>query len=852
MKTTTFKKIGFTALCIFFLTIAARNTQAEDIVMIDNYNDGNPGANTFGFWTGWGKGNYGGFNVRERNGIKQFTYNLPGFYDYGWYASNVYGSLYFLDFSDYDYLSFSIKGSKPLAPPFNFPPFSIQLQYSNPENGGPGPFDELEYDKLFEIFGVTTEWQRVYIPLNLFPRASKTKLRSVAFVFKAVPPYQGTIYLDNLSFIDSDGSPTPTELPKNILMVDNYNDENLNANSLGYRTGGNVNKNFIMDEKMLYDYDEEIWPGVDEKNRARKLEYNCVKKNDKFSYTSYLWNGFSPFTLTDITEFDHLSFRIKGENGSEKFIIQIRYGDSRHRLHSLLAEITSSGYFNITDEWQQVNIPLDEFPAFDKTRIQAISMVFQHDPESYMNRGTVYLDNLAFSKGYGKKDESAGPVRIDRIENLLYVDNEPFYIKGVGYQAVPVGKFPPTPDDINIFRRDFIYLQEMGCNAIRTWSEPGANLMTEAANRGLKVIAGFWLDDGLDYTNPDVRKCMKMRFEGFVKYIKNLPGAASNALLMWAIGNECNYDTSISSPHYYSFANELAKTVYELEGASYHPVMVINGKLFNIGKDERGAEDMQLNYLDAWGANLYAKDYHAVDWFSEPRNIFEVYKAKSSKPLIITEYGADAFHTTNPADPVSGREDQDEQATWVRRNTLEIMNASDACLGACIMAYSDEWWKDSTGRPDRHDNGPTIGIDRGIHLPDGCANEEWWGIFSASKSGYGPDNITPREVYYELQEIFTQHTVIRADFEAFPTTGTAPFTVNFTDLSIGDVLNWTWDFGDGTTSNKQNPSHAYRIPGRYTVGLIVKGVNVSDVETKLNYIDVTKGVDTGYGYGQPY
>ncbi|MFC1608414.1 PKD domain-containing protein [Candidatus Latescibacterota bacterium] len=40
--------------------------------------------------------------------------------------------------------------------------------------------------------------------------------------------------------------------------------------------------------------------------------------------------------------------------------------------------------------------------------------------------------------------------------------------------------------------------------------------------------------------------------------------------------------------------------------------------------------------------------------------------------------------------------------------------------------------------------------------------------------------------------------------------------VAFIDESIGDVTDWKWDFGDGTTSEEQNPIHIYAKPeGKY-------------------------------------
>jgi PKD repeat protein len=75
-----------------------------------------------------------------------------------------------------------------------------------------------------------------------------------------------------------------------------------------------------------------------------------------------------------------------------------------------------------------------------------------------------------------------------------------------------------------------------------------------------------------------------------------------------------------------------------------------------------------------------------------------------------------------------------------------------------------------------------------------------------------------------------------ADFKATPTTGTAPLTVNFTDLSSNSPDSWLWDFGDGTNSTDQNPSHIYSIPETYTVKLTVSSSGGSDEEVKTSYI----------------
>jgi PKD repeat protein len=46
-------------------------------------------------------------------------------------------------------------------------------------------------------------------------------------------------------------------------------------------------------------------------------------------------------------------------------------------------------------------------------------------------------------------------------------------------------------------------------------------------------------------------------------------------------------------------------------------------------------------------------------------------------------------------------------------------------------------------------------------------------------------------------------------------------SVQFTDTSVGSPNCWQWDFGDGSTSNVQNPTHTYSANGHYTIKLDV-------------------------------
>lgn len=62
--------------------------------------------------------------------------------------------------------------------------------------------------------------------------------------------------------------------------------------------------------------------------------------------------------------------------------------------------------------------------------------------------------------------------------------------------------------------------------------------------------------------------------------------------------------------------------------------------------------------------------------------------------------------------------------------------------------------------------------------------------------------------------------------------------VQFTDLSLGEITDWEWNFGDTEISLEQNPEHIYAANGVYSVTLIVSGPGGADTIEKSNYINV--------------
>ena len=67
----------------------------------------------------------------------------------------------------------------------------------------------------------------------------------------------------------------------------------------------------------------------------------------------------------------------------------------------------------------------------------------------------------------------------------------------------------------------------------------------------------------------------------------------------------------------------------------------------------------------------------------------------------------------------------------------------------------------------------------------------------------------------------TTTVTIADDSAAFNWTNAGNNTISFTDVSGGNPVTWSWDFGDATTSTLQSPVHLYASSGNYNVRLVI-------------------------------
>lgn len=137
--------------------------------------------------------------------------------------------------------------------------------------------------------------------------------------------------------------------------------------------------------------------------------------------------------------------------------------------------------------------------------------------------------------------------------------------------------------------------------------------------------------------------------------------------------------------------------------------------------------------------------------------------------------------------------------------------------------------------------GDVVNID-GFSYPGSGINNfivvENWDLgdgFNTSGPGPIPHVYTQANTYWINYMIMTSHgctfydmvpiTINPLPIASYTSTDNGTGLFSFIDNSSGTISSWFWDFGDGNTSNAQNPNHQYAAPNTYSVCLTTTTIN---------------------------
>ncbi|MGD0710455.1 MAG: C1 family peptidase [Bacteroidales bacterium] len=109
-----------------------------------------------------------------------------------------------------------------------------------------------------------------------------------------------------------------------------------------------------------------------------------------------------------------------------------------------------------------------------------------------------------------------------------------------------------------------------------------------------------------------------------------------------------------------------------------------------------------------------------------------------------------------------------------------------------------------------------------------------WGINGYLYISYGSDWVGQGADYL----VYTTNILPPvANFTASATTSCTG-DIQFTDISSNSPTSWLWSFGDGDTSNLENPSHNYTATGTYSVSLTAYNSFGDSTLTKTSYVTI--------------
>ncbi len=263
------------------------------------------------------------------------------------------------------------------------------------------------------------------------------------------------------------------------------------------------------------------------------------------------------------------------------------------------------------------------------------------------------------------KSMGPGPARVEvRCVDgrwQLYVNQEPFYIKGAGIESGPVEK-----------------LKECGGNSFRTWStdngrDSGETVLNRALTNGLYVAMGLDVDHerrGFDYNNTNAVAGQFALLTGQVRQYKDHP-----ALLIWVIGNELNFE---KNPKVWDAVNDLSKAIHRID--PNHPTTTTLA----------GFDPETVNLVKTRAPDL---DFISFQMYGNIINLPRYLKqAGWDKPYLVSEWGATGHWECAKTAWGAPIEDNSTIKAGLYQKRFEKVIESDQklCLGSYVFFWGQK------------------------------------------------------------------------------------------------------------------------------------------------------------------
>ncbi len=288
-----------------------------------------------------------------------------------------------------------------------------------------------------------------------------------------------------------------------------------------------------------------------------------------------------------------------------------------------------------------------------------------------MLRRLAVLTGVSLTCSYGslvafaapESTKPVGPVFVEIRQEAgrwrLYVDRQPFFIKGAGGN------------------NSLTKLKEAGGNSVRTWGSTGLQaVLDEAQQLGLKVCVGIWLHhehdtEGFDYSKPEMVKEQLEQVRQTVLRFKDHP-----AVLLWGLGNEMEGEAG-EKVEIWDAVQAAAKLTKELD--PNHPTMTV---IAEMGGQKVASIHKYCPDIDIIGINSYAGGPSVAERYT---------KLNGAKPYIITEFGPiGPWETGKTSSGVAYEQTSTEKAASYRKTYERSVANQPLCLGSYAFLWGQK------------------------------------------------------------------------------------------------------------------------------------------------------------------